>query len=116
VFSGQPADTLGWSPEPMTNAECKIYKEVIDRYILKNPVEWEGFLQYVKETRASLADKKFGQSETEKNMRFGGSMPTKLYNQIRLAAFRFFNHDIDLDSFDRDFLNQFKQFRIAEKI
>lgn len=100
----------------MTDAERKIYKEVVDRYILKNPTEWEGFLQYARESRAALSDKTFGQSVEQKNMRFGGSMPTKLYNQIRLAAFRFFGHDVDLESFDRDFLTQFKQFRIAEKI
>ncbi len=100
----------------MTDAEFRIYKDVIDRYILKNPEEWAGFKQYIRETRSNLTDSQFGLTDAKDNMRFGGSMPAKLYNQIRLAAFRFFQKDMDLDYFDREFLTKFPQFKVAEKL
>lgn len=99
----------------MKDTERRLYKQIIDRYVRKHPGEWEAFNQYLETSRAELKDKVFGQMD-DRAMRFAGTMPSDLYNQIRMAAIRFFQIDMDHKYFDNEFLKEFPHFKVAQKL
>lgn len=99
----------------MKDTEKRLYRQIIDRYARKHPGEWMAFNQYLEKSRSELVDKQFGQLD-QGAMRFAGTMPSALYNQIRMAAIKFFQIDMDHKYFDNEFLKEFPHFKVAQKL
>lgn len=92
-------------------AKWKDIKDLVDRWVKRNPEEYQDTLAYIAYRKSELKDKKFGTGESD-SMRVGLAIPPTLMHYLESFHPTFMQDNSDVVEFGK----RFKAFQIPEKL